>query len=263
MERMPAVFLSHGSPMHAIEPGAAGAAWYALARRLPQPQAILIASAHWETDYPLLTSGRAHETMYDFYGFPQALYQIRYPAPGSPDLAARALRLLITAGHAAALDPLRGLDHGAWVPLRFAYPNADVPVVQISLQTELSTRHHYAIGRALAPLAEDGVLIVGSGHVTHNLGDFQAHRINAAAEAEPYAHEFQRWLFDRLMASDDEAILDYMRTAPHAARAHPSAEHFLPLHLILGAAGRRRRTERVHEDMLYGVLAMDAYLFEA
>src|SRR5262245_51721528 len=128
MARMPTLFLSHGSPLHAVEAGKAGGAWYAIARALPCPKAILIASAHWETDVPVLTSARTPETVHDFYGFPMALYRIQYPAPGAPELAARAQRLLVAAGYQAALDPLRGLDHGAWVPLRFAYPNADVPV---------------------------------------------------------------------------------------------------------------------------------------
>ena len=262
MARMPTVFVSHGSPMHAIEPGKAGAAWYALARELPQPKAILIASAHWETRRPELTDTSTPETIHDFYGFPQALYEIRYPAPGDPGLAARAQRLLVAAGYPAVLQPQRGLDHGAWVPLRFAYPSADVPVVQISLQSALGTRHHYAIGQVLAPLAEYGILIVGSGHVTHNLGDFQLHRVNPSAPIESYARAFQDWLYRHLRAGDDEAVIDYERLAPHAARAHPSPEHFLPLCIALGAAGRKRRAERVYEEMMYGVLAMDAYVFE-
>ena len=247
--------------MHAIDPGGAGAAWYALARELPAPRAILIASAHWETDQPELTSAPAPETIHDFYGFPTALYEIRYPAPGAPALAARAQRLLNAAGFSAAPDPLRGLDHGAWVPLRFAYPNADIPVAQISLQTELGPRHHYAIGKALAPLADDGILIIGSGHVTHNLGDFQARRSKPSGEIEAYAREFQDWLYRRLMARDDEAVIDYTRAAPHAARAHPSAEHLLPLHLALGAASPERLARRAYEEMMDGVLAMDAYVF--
>jgi len=263
MSRMPTVFLSHGSPMHAIEPGDAGPAWYALARQLPQPEAILIASAHWEADMPELTSSRAPETIYDFYGFPEELYAIRYPAPGAPELAARAQHLLNAAGYPATLNPRRGLDHGAWVPLRYTYPNADIPVTQISIQTKHGTRHHYGIGEALAPLMSDGILIIGSGHATHNLGDFQAHRTDSSSQEEPYAREFQRWLYRQLTAQDDASILDYVRLAPHAARAHPTPEHFLPLLIPLGAAGRTRRTRRVFDGMANGVLAMDAYVFEA
>ena len=211
---------------------------------------------------PQLTSARTPETVHDFYGFPEELYQIRYPAPGAPEVAARAQHLLNAAGYPATLDPLRGLDHGAWVPLRFAYPNADIPVTQISVQPTRGTRHHYGIGDALRPLMDDGILIIGSGHVTHNLGDFQAHRTAPSGRDEPYAREFQRWLYQRLMARDDESILEYMRLAPHAARAHPTPEHFLPLFIPLGAAGRHRHTRRVYEDLADGVLAMDAYVFE-
>jgi 4,5-DOPA dioxygenase extradiol len=259
MDRMPTLFLSHGSPMHAIEPGKAAPAWYALAQRLPRPRAILVASAHWETDRPMLTSSSAPETVYDYYGFPPALYQVLYPAPGAPEIATRALQLLTDAGYAAILDATRGLDHGTWVPLRFAYPNADIPVLQVSLQTALGTRHHLALGQALAPLCAEGVLIVGSGHVTHNLRDFV--RTRGEIPIVAYAREFQSWLFERLAARDDEAILDYRQRAPHAARAHPSEEHFLPLFVALGAAGKDARSERVYAEIMGGALAMDAYAF--
>ena len=146
---LPSVFISHGSPMHALQPGPAGAAWRALARRLPRPRAILIASAHWETNIPMLTGAEKPETIHDFYNFPEPLYRLRYPAPGAPSVAKRAQTLLKEAGFTAGIDGCRGLDHGAWSPLLYMYPDADIPVVQISLQPALGPRHHFNLGAAL------------------------------------------------------------------------------------------------------------------
>jgi 4,5-DOPA dioxygenase extradiol len=256
---LPVVFVSHGSPMHALEAGAAGEAWAALGRGLPRPRAILIVSAHWETDAPALTGAAQPETIHDFYGFPEPLYRIRYPAPGAPELAERAAALLGGAGFAAQVDPARGLDHGAWSPLLHAYPDADVPVVQLSLQSAHGTRHHLAVGRALAPLAAEGVLLVGSGHMTHNLHDW----VRGAGEVPPapYALEFQAWIAARIGARDLEALADYRSHAPHAVRAHPSEEHFLPLFFALGAAAPGGASERLYEGIEGGALAMDAWLF--
>ncbi len=257
---LPALFLSHGSPLHALEPGAAGAAWAGLAAALRRPRAILIVSAHWETNVPMLTGNPRPETIHDFSGFPEPLYRLRYPAPGSPELARRARALLGDAGFTAAIDGCRGLDHGAWSPLLHMYPGADIPVVQLSLQSELGPRHHYRVGRALAPLAEEGVLLVGSGHMTHNLRDW-ARRAHRAAPAR-YALEFQSWVHERIEAGDHAALLDYRTRAPHAARAHPTEEHFLPLFFALGAAGESARPVRVHDAIEDGALAMDAYAFD-
>ena len=259
MARIPVLFVSHGSPMHGLEPGSAATAWRAVAERVPRPHAILVVSAHWETDRPMLTASAKPETIHDFHGFPPALYQLRYPAPGAPDLARRACDLLRAAGLDPGLDPERGLDHGAWVPLRFAYPDAEIAVTQLSIQPRMGPRHHYGMGEALAPLADADVLILCTGHVTHNLRDWM--RADDPARPAPYAVEFQSWLYDRLSARDDEAVIDYRARAPHAARAHPSEEHFLPLHVALGAAAKSARAERVHEGMIGGALAMDAYLF--
>jgi 4,5-DOPA dioxygenase extradiol len=258
---LPSVFISHGSPMHALDAGAAGEAWAALGRRLPRPRAIVIVSAHWETGAPELTAAARPETIHDFYGFPEPLYRIRYPVPGEPRLAARAAELLARAGLAAALDPARGLDHGAWSPLLHAYPGADVPVVQLSLQPALGTRHHLALGRALAPLANEGVLLIGSGHMTHNLRDW----VRAERDAPPaaYALEFQAWVAARIAARELDALADYRSLAPHALRAHPSEEHFLPLFFALGAAAPAGASERLYDGVEGGALAMDAWLFGA
>jgi 4,5-DOPA dioxygenase extradiol len=254
---LPSVFISHGSPMHALEPGAAGEAWKALARRLPRPKAILIASAHWETNLPMLSGSENPETIHDFYNFPAPLYRLRYPAPGAPQLAKRAQLLLKEAGFTAGIDGCRGLDHGAWSPLLYMYPQADIPVVQISIQPALGPRHHVAVGNAVKSLASDGLLIVGSGHMTHNLRDWA----RGQGAPAPYAREFQQWVKERIEARDVASLVEYRSRSPHGARAHPTDEHFLPLFFALGAASETAKPERVYDAIDSGVLAMDAYVF--
>jgi 4,5-DOPA dioxygenase extradiol len=259
MSRLPTLFLSHGSPMHALEPGAAGAVWRALGATLPRPRAILIASAHWEAGLPTLGGAARPETIHDFFGFPEPLYAIRYAAPGAPALAQRAHELLRAAGIASAIDEARGLDHGAWSPLLHMYPAADTPVVQVSIQTALGAAHHLALGRALAPLADEGVLIIGSGHMTHNLREWLRGEFADAPAA--YVREFRDWVDASIRARDFDALTAYRRQAPHAVRAHPTEEHFLPLFVALGAAGATAQAERLLDTIEGGVLAMDAYLF--
>jgi len=259
MSRFPVLFVSHGSPMTALEAGRAGAAWQRLAREVGKPRAVLIASAHWETDLPMVTGSARPETIHDFGGFPDALYAIRYAAPGAPDVAAEAVAALKSAGITAGIDGCRGLDHGAWVPLLHMFPDADVAVVQLSVQPARGAEHHIALGRAIAPLSEQGVLIVGSGHATHNLRDW---RMNASRPAElRYVAEFSAWIASRLAASDDAALAAWKSEAPDALRAHPTDEHFLPLLVAYGAAGERPQVERVHQEVIDGALAMDAYRF--
>jgi len=252
--RLPTLFLSHGSPMHAIQPGAVRGVWENLGRRLPRPKAILMVSAHWETNVPAVTGAARPETIHDFYGFPKPLYDIQYPAKGDPALASRALALL--KDFKATVDPVRGLDHGAWSPLLYMYPKADVPVVQLAVQTELGPKHHLAMGRALAPLAEENVLIFGSGHLTHNLRD----RSNDAPAA--YVREFQDWVKQRIERHALDELADYRRLTPNGVRAHPTDEHFLPLFVALGAAGTDYRAERLYDGIDTGSLAMDAYRFQ-
>ena len=252
---LPTLFLSHGSPMHAIQPGAVRAVWEDIARTLPRPKALLMASAHWETNLPMLTGNPKPETIHDFHGFPKPLYEIRYSAPGAPDVGQRALALLKDAGFTAAIDGCRGLDHGAWSPLLYMYPKADVPVVQIAVQTPLGPQHHVDLGRALAPLAKEGVLIVGSGHMTHNLRE----RSNGAPAA--YAREFQAWVKEKIEARDFDSLVNYRELNPHGVRAHPTDEHFLPLFVALGAARDGYKAERLYDGIEMGSLAMDAYLF--
>ena len=260
MIALPTLFISHGSPMHAVKAGAAGRAWAELGRRLPRPRALLVASAHWETAVPMLTGSAKPQTIHDFGGFPEELYRQQYPAPGAPALAAEVVALLKRAEIAAGIDGCRGLDHGTWVPLKWMYPEHAIPVVQLSLQPELGTAHHLRLGRALAPLADDGVLIIGSGHATHNLRDWMSNR--QREEPLRYVEAFAQWLHDRLAAQDEEALLAYRELAPEAVRAHPTDEHFLPLFVALGAAGADARAERVVSGYEAGAMAMDSYLFE-
>jgi 4,5-DOPA dioxygenase extradiol len=270
MAALPTVFISHGSPMHAVNAGRAGELWAKLGQMLARPAAVLMASAHWETELPMLSTARQPETIHDFGGFPQELYAIRYPASGAPDVAERAVSLLQAAGLSATTNGCRGLDHGAWVPLRRMFPDADVPVAQISIQPSLDAAHHLRVGAALAPLAREDVLIVGSGHMTHNLrewmrslrGDVNAGNANGDAdEPAPYVTEFREWVADALRRDDRAALVRWHEIAPHAVRAHPTPEHFMPLFVALGAAGERPRVEHVDAGIEARVLAMDAYVF--
>lgn len=243
--------------MHALDAGAAGIAWTTLARNLPRPRAVLIASAHWETVVPMLTGAARLDTVHDFSGFPPPLYALRYDVPGSPQLAQRAAAMLADAGIESAIDNSRGIDHGAWVPLRFMYPHADIPVVQLSLQTALGTEHHWKVGRALSTLADEGILIIGSGHVTHNLRDWRG----ADGDVLPYAQRFADWLADRIAQADQRTVVDYREANADAARSHPSEEHFLPLLVAWGAASADATPQRFHQGIEGGALAMDAYAF--
>lgn len=256
---LPVVFVSHGVPTLALEPGPARGALAALGTSLPRPRSILVVSAHWETPEPEVGVSLQPETIHDFYGFPQALYAMRYPAPGAPALAARAAALLEAAGiEAKAVD--RGLDHGAWVPLSLMFPAADIPVTQLSLQTARGTAHHWRLGELLRPLRDEGVLILASGSVTHNLGEFGRYRYDDDAPA--WVTAFNDWLHARLLGMEREALLDYRDRAPHAARNHPTPEHLLPLFVAAGAATPGVAPRRVHAGYTYGVIGMDAYRFD-
>ena len=254
---LPVLFLSHGSPMTAIEPDALGAVWEGVRERLPRPQAVLMVSAHWATRVPMISGAARPETIHDFGGFPEALYRIQYRAAGAPEVAQRVKRLLTAQGIATGIDASRGLDHGAWVPLLTLFPQADVPVLQLSVQPERCARHHFALGAALAPLADKGVLIVGSGHMTHNLGEWMR---GAGRSADPRSVAFRDWVHARLLAGDTEALLDWAHMAPSAAFAHPTPEHFLPLFVALGAAGEVHRTESLGGGYVGGLMAADNYL---
>lgn len=258
MSRFPALFVSHGAPTLALEPGPTRGFLAQLGAGLGRPKAILVVSAHWETAAPAVSTAPQPETIHDFYGFPEALYQMNYAAPGAPDLARRAVRLLEETGVKAAAVPDRGLDHGAWVPLMLMYPAADIPVTQLSVQTALGPTHHWRLGEALRPVRDEGVLIMGSGSATHNLRGLSRY------EAAPpgWVSEFNEWLAGAIAAGRTADLLDYRRLAPQAARNHPTEEHLLPLFAAYGAGTSGIQPQHIHTGYTYGVIGMDAWRFD-
>ncbi len=260
MTRLPALFVSYGPPTLALEDSPARRFLAAYGAELGRPRAILAVSAHWETDAPAAGTTERPETIHDFFGFPRPLYEMAYAAPGAPGLARRAAALLEQAGLSVALDPGRGLDHGAWVPLGLLYPEADVPTAQLSIQTRLGPAHHLRLGAALRPLREDGVLILGSGNVTHNLAHFRGQPPDAPMP--DWVAGFADWVAEAIAAGRTEALLDYRRQAPHGPENHPSEDHLLPLFTALGAGTPGVPGRRLHASSLHGVLAMDAYAFD-
>lgn len=258
---MPALFVSHGSPMLILETGAPAHVFLTqLAAQLPRPRAVLVISAHWETAIPTVSAAAASDIIHDFYGFPAALYQRRYPAPGSPDTAARVVGLLDKAGLPVATHPSRGLDHGAWAPLSLMWPEADVPALQLSVQPQADAAAHLALGRALRPLLDEGVLVLGSGSATHNLRALD--RRGGDGPPADWSTGFTAWLTDRVVAGDAAAAADWLNRAPDARWAHPTDDHFLPLPVAWGAAGEGARGTLLHDSYMMGSLGMQAYRFE-
>ena len=256
MTRAPSLFVSHGSPMFAVEPGVLGPTRARFGAALTDLSAIVVVSPHWQTRGVRVSGTASPETIHDFGGFPAVLYTLRYPVRGEPALAARVVETLRAAGFEAALDAERGLDHGAWVPLRYLKPAGDVPVLQVSLPHDLDAAGALRLGRALAPLRDLGVLVVGSGSLTHNLYEFRQHI------ADPdYAQAFADWVADAVARGDTDALVQYRTQAPHAARAHPTEEHYLPLLVALGARSADERRVRLDGGMTYGVLSMDSFGF--
>ena len=260
MNRQPALFLSHGSPTLPLEHGPAVDFMKGLGGRLGRPKAILSVSAHWDTDYPEVSGVERPETIYDFYGFPPELYRLRYPAPGAPWLAERVSALLESRGFQTAIDPGRGLDHGTWTSLYHMYPQADIPVTQLSIQSHLGPAHHVKLGEALRPLRDEGVLIIASGGATHNLRELSFHRGSIAAQ--PWTVEFNEWLADAVLERRDDDLVEYRRRAPHAVRNHPTDEHLIPIFVALGAGDPGGKTQRLHNSISSGVISMDAYRFD-
>jgi 4,5-DOPA dioxygenase extradiol len=256
----PLLFVSHGAPMFAIEPGLAGKHLTEVGRELPRPDAIVILSPHWMTRGEIsVTASAAPSTIHDFGGFPDALYEIQYPAPGAPALAAKIVEMLQGAGWKSRQDANRGLDHGAWVPLRYLAPDADIPVVQVSMPASLDTREAWKMGQALKPLRDLNILIVASGSLTHNLYEFRG----ATPHGAQYVKDFAAWTAKTLASGNLDQLLDYKQYAPSAERAHPTDEHYLPLFIALGAAGEKYETRVLEGGVTYGVLAMDSYLFSS
>lgn len=259
MDRLPRLFVSHGSPMLALDAGETGAAWRRVARELPRPRAIVVVSAHCEAAAVQVGAAMRYSAVHDFGGFPRALYELRYAPPGEPALAQALVQGLQAAGWSAALNGDDGLDHGAWVPLMEMYPEADVPVVPVSIDGRRGPDYHHALGTALGPLLAEDVLLLASGSLTHNLFEFR--RGQGAAPAADYVTQFQNWFHHALKTHDLPALLDYRRRAPAAVRAHPSEEHLLPLYVALGAAGPAPRVQRHFDGVTEAILAMDVYGF--
>jgi 4,5-DOPA dioxygenase extradiol len=256
-DRMPTLFVSHGAPSLLVDRHSTSDFFKRLGGILPRPQAILCISAHWER-HRLAASGSPRPgTIHDFFGFAEELYDMHYPCPGDPALAKSVQKLLATAACACDIDDKRGLDHGAWVPLTLMYPDADIPVVQLSLQKGAGAEHHLKIGKALASLRTEGVLIMGSGSATHNLREFGSYPLNARPQA--YAAEFEAWLFEAIRTAQEDELINYRSRAPHAVRNHPTEDHIFPLFVPLGAAGEGATGGRLYDGYTYGILSMAAY----
>ena len=255
--RFPSVFVSHGSPTLVLDDCPARTFLRGYGAALGRPTAILVASAHWETSPVSVTMSSSPPTIHDFYGFPPALYDLSYPAPGDPALATRIAELLHRNGFAAKCDAERGLDHGAWVPLLLMYPQADIPVLQVSLPSGHGPEHHLQVGEALAPLREDGILIVGSGNVTHNLAGFRG--AGLGSPAPDWVVAFADWVEGAVARDDRDRLVHYRNIAPSAVKNHPTEEHYTPLLVALGAGGPG---QAVHRSYAYSVLGMDVYAFD-
>jgi 4,5-DOPA dioxygenase extradiol len=256
VSRAPVLFVSHGAPTVALEQGGLDVALRGFARAIGTPRAIVVVSAHWTARRELgVTSAPRHRLIYDFGGFPRALYELQWPAPGAPDVAARVAALLGAAGFRVALDPSRGLDHGAWVPLRLGWPDADVPVVQLALP-EAGPEELLAFGAALRPLRDEGILVVASGGVVHNLGRV---RFGPASEPDPWALRFDGWVRDRVAALDVAALARWRDEGPDAFLAQPTPEHFAPIFVALGARAEGDRPETLYEGIVHGNLSMRSF----
>ncbi|CAK0754006.1 4,5-DOPA dioxygenase extradiol [Azospirillaceae bacterium] len=257
MAPQPSLFISHGAPTMVLEETPARRFLVELGCKLSRPRAILVASAHWLTPKPALGAAARPETIHDFYGFPKALYNMRYSASGAPDLAQAALDALTAAGVSASLDPTRGLDHGVWAPLTLMFPDADIPVIPLSIQPAAASTHHWRVGQALRPLRDQGVLIIGSGAVTHNL---RAFGLYGQDDPPPdWVSAFADWAADCVAEGRADCLMDFHNQAPFSRENHPTDEHLLPLFVAMGAAGRGRR---IHNSYSFGVLAMDVYAFD-
>jgi len=258
--KIPALFVSHGAPTFALEPGQAGPLLHAIGERvlaLPGLRAILVISPHWRTRGLYVGASAWPETIHDFGGFPAPLYALQYPASGSPEIAREVEVLLGQSGLPVQSVADQGLDHGAWVPLLHMLPDAPLPVLQLSLPIELRPVDALRLGRALAPLRDQGVLILGSGGLTHNLYEF---RQSEAERPEGYIHEFVQWARRAAIAHDEAALVNF-RSAPHSLRAHPSDEHYLPLLVAAGASSALDPVEVIEGGVTYGVLSMEGFIF--
>lgn len=262
--RMPTLFISHGGPNVVTDPSEAHDFLKSLHTLVDRPSAIVIASAHFEAAGPAVVRDPAPGMIYDFGGFDPALREMVYPAPGDTQLADRIISDLKAAGFDAQGMDKRGFDHGTWNPLILGFPEANVPVVQVSVDPARDARYHYEVGAALSALRDEGVLIIGSGHITHNLKTLiSLMRSGTLATDEQIAEvdAFTDWIRDNLAAGKIDALINWRRHAPYAAENHPTDEHFMPFFFALGAAGPAPAAERVHASRQMGMFAWDSYLF--
>jgi 4,5-DOPA dioxygenase extradiol len=265
---LPALFLSHGSPMLALDPGPTGPFLQQLGRtittRLGKPKAILAVSAHSLAREPVLLAAPEHQAVYDFGGFPDALYRLRYDVAGAPALAAEVEVRLAQAGWPVHRAEQGGLDHGIWTMLRFMFPAADIPVLPLAWVPSVAPARQFALGEALAGLREDGVLVMGTGSITHNLRlIFGAQRPPLDAPEVPESRAFRHWMHEHAAARDWDGLFAYREQAPHARDMHPTDEHLLPWYVAAGSGGREATPVRLHDAVTYGCLGMDAYAFGA
>jgi len=264
---LPSIFVSHGSPMIALEPGAAGAFMQrlgpAIDRLFGRPRAILAVSAHTTAREPVLLAGSRHHAIYDFGGFDPRLNTLRYDAPGAPELGSRVAKLLNDAGLPVHRLDEGGLDHGNWTALRYIYPDADVPVLPLAFVPPQNPAQQFALGAALAPLRGEGVLVLGTGSITHNLRRVFSNGLRGPSDLPeiPESAAFRAWLHACSQARDWEALFDYRRQAPHAADMHPTDEHLMPWFVAAGAGGHDTAPVRLHDSVTFGSLGMDAYAF--
>ncbi len=267
---LPSIYLSHGSPMIALQPGEAGAFMQRLGRAIDatygRPAAIVAVSAHTLAREPMLLAAPRHEAIHDFGGFPPELYAMRYEAPGAPHLATRVASLLTSAGLPVHLAEQGGLDHGIWTALHWVYPEGDVPVLPLAFVPTQPPQAQFALGRALAPLRAEGVLVLGTGSITHNLRRPAMGRGGARVPVEPQPEipesaAFRDWIYGQSQTRDWAALFDYRRRAPYAVDMHPTDEHLLPWFVAAGAGGEASVPVRLHESVTHGALGMDAYAF--
>ncbi len=254
MERMPVIFVGHGSPMNAIEENTFSAGWRQLGGELPRPKAILSVSAHWYTPGTRVMTQAEPEQIYDFYGFPKALYQVSYPAKGAPASAAKALELL---GNVAVADETWGVDHGTWSVLKHLFPHADIPVFQLSIDRSQPAAFHYHLGEQLRPLRDQGILILGTGNVVHSFR-------GASFEMEkghPWAYEFDDYIHQCITTENHTGVIHYEQAGPSAQRAFETPDHYYPLLYSLGASTPEDQINVFNRECVYGGFSMTGYRF--
>lgn len=264
-QALPSLFISHGAPNMSLSPSEVREFVSRLGSKYPKPAAIVVCSAHFETTGPAVVCDASPQMIYDFRGFEKELYEFQYPAPGEPALAERVAQLIEAEGMKVERVAKRGFDHGIWVPLSLIYPEADIPVVQLSIDPNETPDYHYRLGRAIASLGTENVLLIGSGNITHNLPalSLQGKDLEKDHLLKIHVAKFIDWFDARLGEGEVDALLGYRAQAPYAVENHPEDDHLLPIFFSMGAAGEKFRAEKLHESCTYGAMAMDAYEFQS